>query len=373
VAQQEKPMTSVPMLDNILGQPASHRGVLELHQGRNHSALAACAKPIRACRGTVFFSGMGASLFAALPAVSRLAEHGCRVQSVESAELLHYGSAGLQPGDVGVLISRSGGSVEVLRLAEKMRAQGATVIGVTNVPGSQLEDASDFCLRIGAQPDQLIAVQTYSGTLLALLLLAEEVIGAESARLMNACLELLPALSGYIENCLRASDTWRDVFDGPGALYLLGRGPALASVYEGALLLHETAKAPAVGISSGQFRHGPVEVVSDTFRAVVIGTPALTRAIDRSLAADLVKMGSHVRWIGPCGGLDHTQPLADWPLAESAFTSLLAPLFEIIPLQVAAYRLALWRGITPGDFRYASDITSSESGFPLFEPRLSRA
>ena len=38
-------------------------------------------------------------------------------------------------------------------------------------------------------------------------------------------------------------------------------------------------------------------------------------------------------------------------------------LFEIVPLQVAAYRLALWRGITPGDFRYVSEVTSSESGF----------
>jgi glucosamine--fructose-6-phosphate aminotransferase (isomerizing) len=42
---------------------------------------------------------------------------------------------------------------------------------------------------------------------------------------------------------------------------------------------------------------------------------------------------------------------------------LLAPVFEIVPLQVAAYRLALWRGITPGDFRFVSEVTSSESGF----------
>ena len=32
-------------------------------------------------------------------------------------------------------------------------------------------------------------------------------------------------------------------------LYLLGRGAALGSVHEGALLMHETAKTPAVGMS----------------------------------------------------------------------------------------------------------------------------
>jgi hypothetical protein len=41
-----------------------------------------------------------------------------------------------------------------------------------------------------------------------------------------------------------------------------------------------------------------------------------------------------------------------------------------VPLQFAAYRLALWRGIVPGDFRYASEITSAESGFPLFQAKF---
>jgi hypothetical protein len=44
-----------------------------------------------------------------------------------------------------------------------------------------------------------------------------------------------------------------------------------------------------------------------------------------------------------------------------------------VPLQFAAYRIALWRGIVPGDFRYASEITAAESGFPLFQSNLAGA
>ena len=56
---------------------------------------------------------------------------------------------------------------------------------------------------------------------------------------------------------------------------------------------------------------------------------------------------------------EHAPSLVPWPeIAPS-----LAPIFEIVPLQVAAYRLALWRGITPGDFRFVSEVTSTESGF----------
>jgi glucosamine--fructose-6-phosphate aminotransferase (isomerizing) len=350
------------MLDNILAQPASHRALLALHQGDGRAKLRACAERIRKAPGRVIFSGMGGSLFAAMPAVSRLWQEGYAVQAIESAELLHYGSAALRGGDVGVVISRSGGSIEPVLVAEKMRQAGMTLIGVTNVPGSSLEQIADLTLPIGSQSDKLIAVQTYTGTVLTLLLLAEEALSSGSDKLSNACAAALPALSAHIDESLRESDSWQDLLMG-GPLYLLGRGPALASVYEGALLLHETAKTAAVGMSSGQFRHGPAEIISGDFRAVVFGTPPITRALDRALADDLFRLGAKVGWIGPpAAGVDsgdHAPSLVPWP----ELAPVLAPLFEIVPLQIAAYRLALWRGITPGDFRFVTEVTSSESGF----------
>lgn len=366
-------MNAPPMLQNILAQPRSHQSLLELHAADGHRSLRACAELLRRAQGTVIFSGMGASLFATLPAVTALEQHGHRVQAIESSELLHYGSSTLRRGDLGVLISRSGGSIEVLLLAEKMRAAGMTLIGVTNMPDTQLERAVDLTLRIGSLSDQLIAVQTYTGTVLTLLLLAEHVLGQDFAEFSDRCLKSLPALSSYIEASHRASEFWQDLLTGGGPLYLLGRGPALASVREGALLLHETAKAPAVGISSGQFRHGPVEVVSGDFRAVIFGAPAPTRELEWSLASDLVRMGAKIGWVGPSASADgsgeQVPPLAPWP----EIPSVLAPIFEIVPLQFAAYRLALWRGITPGDFRYASEVTSAETGFPLLQPKTSTA
>lgn len=358
------------MLRNILGQPASLLALLGGHAGDGF-ALAAAAKLVRAARGTVYFTGMGASLFAALPAVDRLRQRGVRVVATESSELLHYGAPALRREDVGVLISRSGGSVEVLRLAEKMRAAGMATLGVSNVRATQLEALVDLTLPIGSEPDQLIAVQTYTGTLAALLLLAEKTQGSD--RWGALCAASLPALAAWIERCREASASWQAFLDVRQPLYLLGRGPALAAAHEGALLLHEAAKAPAVALSSGQFRHGPVEVVADGFRAIVLGSPQLTREVECSLAEDLMRMRADVRWLGPLGrhasAPSGVVPLAPWPEVDAA----LAPLFEIVPLQLAAYRLALWRGVAPGDFRFASEVTASESGFPLWEARLAKA
>ena len=348
-------MNRIPMLDNICAQPISHRGVLALQQGAQRATLVAAAQLIREAKGHVIFSGMGASLFATTAAVSLLVAQGRAVQAVESSELLHYGSAGLHAGDVGIVVSRSGGSIEPVRLAEKMRQTGMNVIAVTNVPGSSLEKIADITLNIGALPDNLIAVQTYTGTVLTLLLLAEEVL-SQSAKLADTCSAALPVLASYIEECVQASEDWHDFLVG-APLYLLGRGPALGSVHEGALLMHETAKTAAVGMSSGQFRHGPAEILSPDFRAVVFGSPAPTQELDRTLANDLFSAGAQVRWIGPGNG--QAPSPAPWP----DIAPVLAPLFEIVPVQAAAYRLALARGITPGDFRFVSEVTAAESGF----------
>jgi hypothetical protein len=78
-------------------------------------------------------------------------------------------------------------------------------------------------------------------------------------------------------------------------------------------------------------------------------------------------MGAKVRWIGPAAAnRDHAPSLVPWSDVPSAFAAIL----EMAPLQFAAYRLALWGGIVPGDFRYASEITSAESGFPLFQAKF---
>jgi glucosamine--fructose-6-phosphate aminotransferase (isomerizing) len=354
MVEQEKGMNRVPMLDNILGQPESHRGILT-QQGKQQATLRDCAQKIRSTQGRVIFTGMGGSLFATVAAVTRLAQQGYSAEARESAELLHYGTPSLRASDLGIVISRSGGSIEPVLLAEKMRQAGMTVIAVTNVPGSRLEEIADLTLAIGSLADNLIAVQTYTGTVLTLLLLAEEAVAGGSTQLSDECSSALPTLTSYIVESLRASDDWQPLLS--GTLYLLGRGAALGSVHEGALLMHETAKVAAVGMSSGQFRHGPAEILSPEFRAVVFGAPPATSALDRALADELTSAGAKVSWIGPGSG--NAPSLVPWPEIPVS----LAPLFEIVPLQVAAYRLALWRGITPGDFRFVSEVTASESGF----------
>jgi glucosamine--fructose-6-phosphate aminotransferase (isomerizing) len=142
--------------------------------------------------------------------------------------------------------------------------------------------------------------------------------------------------------------------------YFLGRGFSLASVHMGALLMHEMARLPAVGMSTAQFRHGPVEVLSNDFQAIVFGSQPTTMRMDRKLAEDLSCTGALVGWIGSPTASSNVVELCSWP---TDMMPRLAPLLEIIPVQFIALRLAESGGIEPGQFRFAAPITLSETEF----------
>jgi len=112
--------------------------------------------------------------------------------------------------------------------------------------------------------------------------------------------------------------------------------------------MHETAKAPAIGMSVPQFRHGPVEVTDGRFRGVVLAADRATFELDQALAEDLIRMGGKTRLL----------TLRDIP-------ERFVPVAEVVPLQIAAYRKAELNGVRPGDFRWAPLITTSETGFGI--------
>jgi glucosamine--fructose-6-phosphate aminotransferase (isomerizing) len=246
------------------------------------------------------------------------------------------------------------------KLLPKLRELGITVIGVVNEAESTLSRQADLVLALNSPVDELVAVQTYTGTLLVFAILAAAVGQQLDARLedVKRLLQILPA---YLESCLRTDLT--PFLSRAAPIYFLGRGPSLSSIYESALLMHETAKEPAIGMSVAQFRHGPVEAVSPGFRAVVFGTQSKTRDLDRALALDLKRMGAQVQWVGPIWEEAETSGLTAVSVWPDSIAECLAPLLEVIPIQVLAYRAAEAKNIRPGQFRFATPITLSESGF----------
>ena len=351
---------NTPLFENILAQPVALEAVREYQFGPGLGALERSAKLLRQSKRVVL-TGMGASMFACVPMRYALAAKGVAVTVVETAELLHFLDAEVDRDTAVLLVSRSGESVETVKLLDKLVRRHSPTIGVVNVPGSTLAQRSAERIVLNSPADQLVAVQTYIATLVTLLLLAT----AYSGELDEAQADLaatIAELGPWIEKCRAASRAAQAFTELTTPLYILSRGSGLGSVDEGVLLMHEVAKTPATGMSIAQFRHGFVEAADERIRAVVIGTQPVTSAFDRHFAMDLVKMGVAVRWIGPLEGGSSIETLGGtWPEnARPRFASVL----EVVPLQLLAYGTAVSRGLTPGDFRWASTVTGSEAGFP---------
>ena len=349
---------STPLLQNILNQPEALRTVAEYQFGAGRPALLRAAELLRT-KKRILLSGMGASHFACMPFEYIFSERGWGATSIETAELLYFLSSSIDKDTALILVSRSGESVEVLKLLPVAKERGAVVIAIANVPESALSREAEETILMNSPADQLVAIQTYTATVVTLALLCAALFN----ELDQARAELdrtLETLSTFVPEYVKVSENWREFLNGDAPLYLLGRGPALGSVAEGVLLMHEVAKASGIGMSVPQFRHGPVEVVDRRFRGIIIGSQEETARLDAALTDDLGRMGGQVRWIGPPVDGAKLISLCSWPVnLPQRFQSLL----EVVPLQMAAYRKAEICGVSPGEFRWAPAITTTEAGF----------
>jgi glutamine---fructose-6-phosphate transaminase (isomerizing) len=332
------------MLDNIRSQPFSLSCVADHHFGEGAEELLAAAAAIRSA-GSVVFTGMGSSMSAAIPAAYYLESQGFAAEVVETSEWLHFGAGWPRAGAV-VLVSRSGETIEIVKLMTQLKASGGPTIGVTNVRENQLIRETKHSIYINSEADRMVAVQTYTGTMATLLLLAAAVLEEPDEKWRTTLAGATDALSKTIEEEQSRSEEWNEFLANAEVVHLLGRGPSLASVREGALVINEAARTPSTGISGALFRHGPVEIVDQRFRAIVFASQAPTCDIDLALASDIESMGGKARVCQPRG-------------VPSPFE----PMVEIVPVQIAACRLAEAKGIDPGDFRYATLVTTAETGF----------
>jgi glucosamine--fructose-6-phosphate aminotransferase (isomerizing) len=349
-------MNESRLLKDIQNQQPSLARVLAHQLGEGRDALREASALLLKARKVVV-TGIGASLYAAFPLQYELAAQGIDCVIVESGELLHYQER-LCSGAVVIVVSRSGESVEIVKLLPRLKALADYTIGVTNETQSVLAKSVNVAVLVNSLRDEMVAIQSYMGTVATLALLASAVGGCLDET-QEEIREILSQISLSITANVDRIQEWDDFFNLTAPVYLLGRGPSYASALEGALLFNETAKEPAMGIAAGSFRHGPVELVDANFQGLVFAPHGKTRELNLALARDLLRFGGKVRVIGPVDGEKGSLPFVDVP----AVSEKLAPLVDIIPVQLGALRLAHLKGLPIGKFRYAPQVTRDEMTF----------
>ena len=105
-------------------------------------------KLIAECTGRVVVAGVGTSGAAAKKIAHSLSCVECPSFFLDPADAVHGALGCVQPGDVAILISKGGGTSEILNLIPSLKEKGVTIIGITENEKSVLGLNSDIYLKI---------------------------------------------------------------------------------------------------------------------------------------------------------------------------------------------------------------------------------
>jgi glucosamine--fructose-6-phosphate aminotransferase (isomerizing) len=139
---------------------------------------------------------------------------------------------------------------------------------------------------------------------------------------------------------------------------MIGRGPAYASVNQGALMFKEAVRNPAGGSFGGEFRHGPMEMVREGFRAFLFAPDGNTFEQSLKMAKDIASFNGKVIIISN-RKLNLSNPNIHVFRLDVNDEYLFA-IGSIIPLQFMVNSRAIELGREPGYFTRGAKITKSE-------------
>jgi glutamine---fructose-6-phosphate transaminase (isomerizing) len=246
-----------------------------------------------------------------------------------------YGASTDCSGWLAVALSQSGRTPEIVDVFARLCSRGGRGIAITNDPESPLAGEGDAVIELGAGEEKAVpATKTFSAQLAAFALLGEAL---GPVPWSPAELDRVPS---QVESVLAQPEPARmaaAAVDADG-LIAVGRGFLLSVALEAALKLKETALLLAEGISSADFRHGPIAVMEHAF-------PVLALSAAGAAAADMAELEDALRTRGGPLLRLAPDPRAELPVPRGP--EALAPLVSVIRAQQLAREVALARGHDP--------------------------
>jgi glucosamine--fructose-6-phosphate aminotransferase (isomerizing) len=327
------------MLKEIHEQPGTVRDLVHLLQASKH--VAPFVEKVKSARN-LYLVGCGTSYHACLLGSTYLARLAGRVAiPVLAPQFLAQYAPTLGPEDVGLFVSQSGETKDVLNAVEAARGHGAQVLSLANVLGSTLMNASDRYLPLACGYEISVpATKTFVNTCVAFLHVALMAGGHETGTLAVLPELLERTLASVASGTDRLAAALTDRED----LYCLGFGLTYAIALEGALKIKEVTYAHCEGMLSTEFKHGPLSAVDEGFPVIFVAGPddvaimvsginetACRGALTVAVAEDDPRLASHVAELIPI------------PPAGPLF----APILAAVPLQLLAYKMGVRRGTDP--------------------------
>lgn len=256
-------------------------------------------------------------------------------------------------GALGIGVSQSGESSDVVEGLRALKGAGAFTVAVSNVPGSSLESTADHALAQHAGEELAVAAtKTFTSQMMVLARLVAE--WSEDDALRAA----LAAVPEHMERLLadtNAIDRAAMRLTHATAIYVLGRGFSFGPAQEVALKLKETAYLDAEAYSSAEFQHGPIAVIDPGDPLILLATEDASLQSNLEVAGRLREVGADLTVISSAPEL---LALASTPVALPAGVHEATVAFLLVVAgQLLAAELADSRGIDADAPRHLRKVT----------------
>jgi glucosamine--fructose-6-phosphate aminotransferase (isomerizing) len=330
-------------LSEIHEQPAALQNTLDFYrEGDGGDQLSRAIRDWKDRRfDRIIFTGMGSSFFISNTASAILNNHGIQAVSINTGELIHYYFPVITPRTLIVCISQSGESYEIVKLLEKM-AGGNYCIGISNEPESTLARQCHLLLLSKAGKEYMTSTKTFTSTALVAVMLSLAIADKWNTKSVSVTRSMIETVGNLIHNHSGWIQGSVNMLEKTDFVQLLGRGPSMAAVLQGALMFMEGTRRPASALFSGEFRHGPMELINEKILVILLAPEGETYLQHVKLAEDIHRFGGNVIFLSNRDPISLSKEILHIPVpcTDEFFFSIPAS----IPLQLMVNEWAVYKG-----------------------------
>ena len=254
-------------------------------------------------------------------------------------------------GDLVIVISQSGETLDTMAALREAKKRGARILSIVNVVGSSIARESDDVLYTWAGPEIAVATTKAYSTQMAVLnllgLYFGEVMGTVDYETYTAMVRDILALPEKLEQVLAQADQIQQIardFAGRDDVFFIGRNLDYALSLEGSLKLKEISYIHSEAYASGELKHGTISLIEEGTPVIALSTygPLFDKAM--SNVVEVQARGANVLALTTETHRDAMAARTPRVLTVPEVEPMLLPQLGVAPLQLLAYYIALERG-----------------------------
>ena len=267
------------------------------------------------------------------------------------ASEFRYSDPIIGPGDLVIVISQSGETLDSMAALREAKKRGARILSIVNVVGSSIARESDDVLYTWAGPEIAVATtKAYSTQMVVLNLLGlyfGDIMGTIDLETYTAMVQGIQALPKQMEEILAdtgAVQAAAKALAGHDQVFFIGRNLDYALSLEGSLKLKEISYIHSEAYASGELKHGTISLIEE-------GTPVIAAAtymplFDKAMSnvVEVQARGANVLALTTVAGTERMHSRVENVLTVPETEAMLLPQLGVVPLQLLAYYIALERG-----------------------------